>query len=114
MKSRCAKRWVEIDGQKADMINDAVQGKAIDDCPDLRTQCGGMRCLNGGACSLDEETGDHRCLCPLGWSGDYCEIRQCPCNPCHGNGSVCLMSLNDQMICLCAFGRTGSLCELCK
>lgn len=89
-----------------DMIKGAVQGKAIDECPDQRTKCGGLRCLNGGICG-DKQ----RCVCPLGWVGEVCEIRQCPCNPCQGNGSICLMNPGDQMVCLCAYGRVGTLCE---
>ena len=49
----------------------------------------------------------------MGWVGDQCEIRQCPCNPCQVN-STCLMSPNDQMICVCSYGRIGSLCEIGK
>ena len=100
--------FLQIDGQKLDMTKDAVQGKALDECPDRRANCGGLRCLNGGVCSSEDE---QRCLCPMGWVGDQCEIRQCPCNPCLGN-STCLMSANDQMICVCTYGRVGTLCEV--
>jgi hypothetical protein len=49
----------------------------------------------------------------MGWVGDQCEIRQCPCNPCQVN-STCLMSPNDKMVCVCSYGRIGSLCEIGK
>ncbi|KAI9555102.1 hypothetical protein GHT06_017617 [Daphnia sinensis] len=114
---------LEIDGQRLDMIADAVQGKALDECPDRRANCGGLRCLNGGICRANfdihaQRDGDQQfdesgggCICPMGWVGDQCEIRQCPCNPCQVN-STCLMSPNDQMICVCSYGRIGSLCEI--
>jgi hypothetical protein len=112
----------QIDGNRLDMIADAVQGKALDECPDRRANCGGLRCLNGGICrshldNTEKENEQHfeggGCLCPMGWVGDQCEIRQCPCNPCQVN-STCLMSPNDQMICVCSYGRIGSLCEIGK
>ena len=95
------------------MIADAIQGKAVDECPEhesTSSRCGyrGLRCLNGGNCSLD----GRGCICPIGWLGPTCEIRQCPCNPCQGNGSTCVMGFNDQMICMCALGRAGAWCEL--
>ncbi|XP_059352322.1 protein eyes shut-like [Daphnia carinata] len=114
---------LEVDGQRLDMIADAVQGKALDECPDRRANCGGLRCLNGGICRANfdsnaQRDGDQQfdesgggCICPMGWVGDQCEIRQCPCNPCQVN-STCLMSPTDQMICVCSYGRIGSLCEI--
>ena len=95
----------KIDGRRLNMMKEAVQGKALDECPNLKANCGGLRCLNGGACSAE------RCICPMGWAGNQCEVRKCPCNPCQDN-STCLMNPNDQMVCLCSFGRIGALCEI--
>jgi len=95
------------------MIGEAIQGKAIDECPVRGNQCGRSQCLNGGVCGSSgaRESGEYRCQCPIGWSGEYCQLRECPCNPCQGHGSLCVMSVTDQMICLCEIGRTGKLCE---
>ena len=93
------------------MIGEAVQGKAIDECPIQGKQCGRSQCLNGGTCTNAERDGEYRCQCPIGWSGDYCQMRECPCNPCQGKGSLCVMGVTDQMICLCEIGRSGKLCE---
>ena len=92
------------------MITDAVQGKDVDECVDANSNCGGrMRCLNGGTCS--EPGGAEPCNCPKGWTGQVCEIRACPSNPCH-EGSTCLMSPNDQRHCLCPYGKTGAHCDV--
>jgi len=101
---------LEINSQRMDMITDAVQGKDVDECVDANSNCGGrMRCLNGGTCS--EPGGAEPCNCPKGWTGQVCEIRACPSNPCH-EGSTCLMSPNDQRHCLCPYGKTGAHCDV--
>ena len=96
------------------MMNDAILGKDVDECVSGNANCGRLSCLNGGTCHQSEQTDGgplHRCLCPKGWAGEVCELKECPCSPCQG-ASTCLMAPNDQRLCLCPYGKIGPHCEL--
>jgi len=106
--------WLEVNNQRMDMMNDAILGKDVDECVSGNANCGRLSCLNGGTCHQSEQTDGgplHRCLCPKGWAGEVCELKECPCSPCQG-ASTCLMAPNDQRLCLCPYGKIGPHCEL--
>ncbi len=71
-------------------------------------------CLNGGECtvSVDGVPGSPSCVCPLGFTGQRCEIQKnstCfPNNPCT-NGGKCSLLPNNQYKCQCARGWTGQI-----
>uniref|UniRef100_A0A672LG93 Neurogenic locus notch homolog protein 2-like n=1 Tax=Sinocyclocheilus grahami TaxID=75366 RepID=A0A672LG93_SINGR len=73
-------------------------------------------CLNGGECTVSVASvpGSPSCVCPLGFTGQRCEIQKnstCfPNNPCT-NGGKCSLLPNDQYKCQCARGWTGQHCE---
>ncbi len=71
-------------------------------------------CLNGGECAVSKAgvPGSPSCVCPLGFTGQRCEIQKnstCfPNNPCT-NGGKCSLLPNDQYKCQCARGWTGQI-----
>ena len=66
----------------------------IDECTQL------ANCFNGGTCSND--AGSYTCECTIGYSGDFCEVRDSICNsdPCE-NGGICVDEM-DSFSCYCA------------
>jgi hypothetical protein len=77
--------------------------------------CASQPCLNQGTCMRDN--GGYRCICPPGYSGARCEIRDaCQSNPCM-NGGTC-QSINGNgnggYQCMCPPGFSGQRCEISK
>ncbi len=46
-----------------------------DDAMDKKNPCEQLECLNGGNAIKDVELGGCRCICPAGYSGANCEIK---------------------------------------
>ncbi|XP_035379244.1 neurocan core protein isoform X1 [Electrophorus electricus] len=66
-------------------------------------------CLHGGSCLRDGR--GYSCVCPLGYSGESCEIDidECQSNPCQ-NGGTCIDEVNS-FVCLCLPSYGGAKCE---
>nr|XP_061824267.1 protein delta homolog 1-like isoform X3 [Nerophis lumbriciformis]XP_061824268.1 protein delta homolog 1-like isoform X3 [Nerophis lumbriciformis] len=73
----------------------------------------GSPCQNGGTCKDTDDTSDVRtsCLCPPGFSGDFCEelADSCRPNPCL-NGANCTNS-GGAFTCSCPPGFAGLTCN---
>ena len=55
--------------------------------------------------------GDFLCLCPIAYSGDFCEMADfCYSSPCNNNGMCISNSDNDTFTCICAPGYSGDTC----
>ena len=66
--------------------------------------------MNGATCRPNGN-GAYQCICPPGYSGSRCEIRDaCQSNPCM-NGATCQSNNNGGYQCICPSGYTGSRCE---
>lgn len=76
--------------------------------------CDPNPCLNGGLCQ-DNGRGDISCRCPVGTSGDLCEIivapDPCAPNPCL-NGGSCNDLGNGAFSCECPAGTSGETCQV--
>lgn len=59
-------------------------------------------CENGGSC-----VEDGRCLCPSGWTGDFCE-QHAPFDCMHGGAALWL---EGAMVCVCQPGWGGQRCQ---
>jgi hypothetical protein len=76
----------------------------------IRDDCMGNPCLNGGACT---DVGDtFMCRCPEGFTGSRCEVARDPCmpNPC-ANGGLCSAQMGT-FACACPPGFSGVRCEV--
>ncbi len=91
--------------------------------------CSQNPCQNGGTCQ-QTNSGGFMCLCPFGFEGICCEIRElyekklldlfsiiigtdpCSPNPCQNNG-ICMAS-GSSFVCSCLTGFTGQCCEIRK
>nr|XP_006825629.1 PREDICTED: slit homolog 3 protein-like [Saccoglossus kowalevskii] len=81
--------------------------------------CARELCQNGGQCNSDPTLLDgFYCVCPLGYSGTYCEnsFLTCPdyLNMVCENGGVCFMNSDMEMgyVCTCPMGFNGYNCEI--
>lgn len=69
-------------------------------------------CQNGGTCAdADGSAASPSCLCPPGFSGDFCEISadSCQPNPCLNGGNCTNHGL--AFSCVCPHGFTGFTCN---
>lgn len=68
------------------------------------------RCLNGGSCF-----GTNECLCPPGYGGKGCEIKQteseCGLFSCQNSGR-CFIDNQNEYSCLCPQGFSGKRCQI--
>ncbi|XP_012658923.1 protein delta homolog 1 isoform X2 [Otolemur garnettii] len=72
----------------------------------------GSPCQNGGSCVDDEGWASHvSCLCPPGFSGNFCEIAgdNCDPNPCENDG-VCT-DIGGDFRCRCPAGFVDKTCS---
>ncbi|UXI17871.1 putative splicing factor [Sarcoptes scabiei] len=65
-------RNLKINDRLYDLYNDTIDGIDIEQCrSDI---CKQITCLNGGYCSvIDTDQNRKQCICPLGFSGEFCE-----------------------------------------
>ena len=72
--------------------------------------CASQPCMNQGSCV--RENGGFRCVCPPGYSGSRCEIRDaCQSNPCMNGGTCQSVNGNGGYQCICPSGSSGPQCE---
>ena len=72
--------------------------------------CASQPCMNQGTCT--SENGGFRCVCPAGYSGSRCEIRDaCQSNPCMNGGTCQSINGNGGYQCVCPTGFSGPQCE---
>ncbi len=92
------------------------------------------QCLNNGTLIIDLKSNSTKCMCPLGFTGDQCEIgynlifqrkkinlksihlirsdiHPCKINICQ-NGGDCYIDSNSLVTCVCSNEFTGTFCEL--
>ena len=69
-------------------------------------------CKNGATCH-NTNPGAYTCMCPPGFRGTNCEIRNhtCATDPCN-NGGTCLDTGNGRFVCQCPTGFSGSYCHI--
>ncbi|UMM39588.1 hypothetical protein L5515_016577 [Caenorhabditis briggsae] len=70
--------------------------------------CSRNTCLNGGTCTVNDETRMFQCDCPQGFSGLLCQDN-CGLHCLHGN---CLKGTFGEETCQCSEGWMGSLCDI--
>ncbi|EGT59406.1 CBN-CRB-1 protein [Caenorhabditis brenneri] len=70
--------------------------------------CSRNTCLNGGTCTVNDETRMFQCECPQGFSGLLCQDN-CSLHCLHGN---CLKGTFGEETCQCSEGWMGSLCDI--
>ena len=104
-------RDLQVNNNKMDLISDSLYGLDITECP--KPVCSYVLCANGGTCENVEDNVDgFRCICPYGYSGQYCQVSLPLClpNPCL-YGGICEEFDDRTFSCLCSLGRQGRLCE---
>lgn len=68
-------------------------------------------CQNGGSC-VKLSYSSYKCICPINYSGKFCEIFDiCSLNPCKNNGQ-CIFNSPSHFTCNCTNQYFGSVCEL--
>ena len=96
----------ESGNQPIPLINAAVGGVDIGDCP-------ACSCANGGDCFVGN--GSYYCNCPLGYTGLFCESELCAINnPCQ-NSARCYVRAGDngstELACNCSLPFGGETCN---
>ena len=73
--------------------------------------CLSQPCMNQGTCI--RQNGGFRCVCPPGYTGSRCEIRDaCQSNPCMNGGTCQPINGNGAYQCICPSGFSGPRCEI--
>lgn len=80
-------------------------------CVNQTSPCLSNPCHNGGICLNSQDVLSYSCLCPLGFSGTFCQtdIDECASKPCLFGGTC--VDQENGYTCLCSFGRGGSQCQ---
>lgn len=96
----------QTSGQSVPLINAAVGGVDIEECP-------ACSCDNGGDCI--EGNGVPYCNCPLGYTGLFCESELCAINnPCR-NSAQCYVREGEnggtELACNCSLLFGGDICD---
>ena len=93
------------------VFNEHVGRCDYDDAqPDVNQQCTANLCLNGGLCEVVDN--GPRCMCPLGFSGEFCQTNTDDCgeeNKCGAKGRC--VDLIDGYVCLCENEYYGIDCD---
>ncbi|XP_027198561.2 pikachurin-like [Dermatophagoides pteronyssinus] len=63
-------RQLMINDRQYDLYIDTIDGIDIDQCNS--DACNHVTCLNGGHCTVNDNN-DKQCICPLGYTGEFCE-----------------------------------------
>ncbi|KAI5637000.1 laminin G domain-containing protein [Phthorimaea operculella] len=125
---------VTVYNQKVDIVNSSIQSANVQECsnyipdrgdiPEEPSHC--PQCRNGGSCPYGSST----CVCPPGFTGEYCESRAppslvargrnsgyesdpCAARPCRNNG-VCHVDRKSKTgySCDCPLGFAGTSCHI--
>ncbi|XP_053156770.1 protocadherin Fat 2 isoform X2 [Hemicordylus capensis] len=88
-----------------------VEEAGIRQCCPHTGACSSSPCLNDGLCT-ELPGGDYSCICPIQFSGDYCEVADslCEAKPCL-NGGTCTLSESAGYTCHCPDQYWGERCE---
>ena len=104
------------DREPINLLLDATNGADISECPGL-TPCEINQCQNGGNCT---NTGPDTfmCVCPMEYTGQFCETRVCPGDdPCQNNGLCSVVLANNGSLvptCICSLPFGGDYCTESK
>ncbi|XP_066971041.1 LOW QUALITY PROTEIN: agrin-like [Macrobrachium rosenbergii] len=106
-------RSVRINGRPLDLVwpgsPHILRAEHITECS--TSPCATLPCLNQGSCR-PTDSGQFKCLCIQGYTGERCEVRLDPCEsqPCQA-GATCVSLPSEGFLCKCPPGRTGTLCD---
>lgn len=81
-------------------------------CENMIDYCARSVCENGGTCV--NYLGFRECRCPVGYSGNDCEITPCDAQPCAQNSTILCTPRHGGYSCSCRHGFTGKYCEISK
>ena len=91
-------------GQSVPLVNAALKGADIGDCP-------ACSCINGGLC-VEGDTDSYYCDCPLGYTGASCESELCAIlNPCQNGGQCYAVAGEAELMCNCTLPFGGDHCN---
>uniref|UniRef100_A0A667IVY1 Protein crumbs homolog 1 n=1 Tax=Lynx canadensis TaxID=61383 RepID=A0A667IVY1_LYNCA len=115
-RGRCINLWLnyQCDCYRPYKGLNCLRGKFCRHTRLPSTVCGNektnLTCYSGGNCS--EFQGELKCLCPPGFTGEWCEkdIDECASDPCF-NGGLC-QDLVNKFQCLCDVAFAGERCEV--